>query len=66
MSSLLWAPLPPRLGLHTANILRAAEIRAQGRDAATIWWFPPEEGGTRLTLAHFKKGGPTYDDTLSR
>ena len=65
VSSLLRAPLPPpRLVLHTANILRVAEIRTWGCDAATVRWLPPEEGGTRLTVAHFKKGGPTYDDAL--
>ena len=37
-----------------------------GCDAATVRWLPPEEGGTRLTVAHFRKGGPTYDDALSR
>ena len=52
--------------LHTANILRAAEIHAWGRDTATVWLFPPGEGGARLTLAHLKKGGPTYDDALSQ
>ena len=66
VSSLVWAPLSPRLVLHTANILRATEIPAWGRDAATVRWFPPEEGGTRLTVAQFKKAGPTYDDALSR
>ena len=33
---------------------------------ATVRWLPPEGGATRLTVAHFKDGGPTYDDTLSR
>ena len=28
--------------------------------------LPPEDGGTRLTVVHFKDGGPTYDDALSR
>ena len=57
---------PPWLMLHTANILRAAEISAFGRNAATVRWFPREEEGTRLTMAHFNKGGPTYDDAPSR
>ena len=58
-------PLPPRLVLHAANVLRATEIQAWGRDAATIRWIPPEGGATWLTLAHFKDGGRTYDDALS-
>ena len=66
VSSLLWAPLPPRLVLHAANPLRPREIHTWGCDTATVWCLPPEDGGTRLTLAHFKKGGPTYDDTSSR
>ena len=65
VSSLLRASLPPRPVLHTANMLRAAEIQTWGCDAATVRWLPPEEGNTRLTVAHFKKGGPTYDDALS-
>ena len=52
VSSLLWAPLPPQLVLRAATIIWAAEIRTWGREAATIWWFPPEEGGTRLNVAH--------------
>ena len=27
---------------------------------------PPEDRSTRLTVAHFKDRGPTYDDALSR
>ena len=26
----------------------------------------PRGGGTQLTVAHFKKGGPTYDDAMFR
>ena len=66
VSLLLWAPLPPRLVLHTANVLWAAEIRAWERDAAAVGWLPPEGGGTQLTVAHFRKRGPSYDDALSR
>ena len=65
MSSLLRAPLPPRLMLHAANIPRATEIHTLGCDTAKVWWLLPEDGGIRLTVAHFKKGGPTYDDALS-
>ena len=52
--------------LHAANVLQATEIHTWGCDAATIRWLPPEGGATRLTVAHFKDGGPTYDDALSR
>ena len=62
----LRAPLPPRLRLQAANILQATEIPTWGCDAATVRWLPPEDGGSRLTVAHFKDQGATYDDTLSR
>ena len=58
--------LPPRLVLHAANMLRATEMHTWGCDAATVWWLPPEDRATRLTVAHFTKGAPTYDDVLSR
>ena len=61
VSSLIRAPFPPRLVLHATNVLRATEIQARGRDAATIRWQPPEAGATRLNVAHFKDRGPTYD-----
>ena len=61
----LGAP-PPRLVLHMANILRAAEIRGWERDPAPVRWLPPERGDTGLTVAHFRKGGPVYVDTLPR
>ena len=66
MSSLPQAPLPPRLMSHAVNMLRATEIQTWGCDAATVRWLPPEDGGTRLTVAQLKKGGPRYDDALSR
>ena len=59
-------PVPPRIVLHTANVLRATEIRTWGHAAATVRWQPPEDGATQLTVAHFKAGGPVYDDALSR
>ena len=34
--------------------------------AATVRWHPPEDGATQLTVAHFKAGGPVYDDALSQ
>ena len=66
MFLLIRASIPPRVVLHTANVLRAAEIHTWGRDAATIWWLPPEDGAARLAVAHFKTGGPVYDDALSQ
>ena len=29
-------------------------------------WHPPEDGAAQLAVAHFKAGGPVYDDALSR
>ena len=49
-----------------ANILQATEIREWERDAATVWWLPPNGEGAQLTVAHFEMGGPVYDDTLFR
>ena len=59
-------PVPPRIVLHAANVLRATEIRTWGHAAATVRWHPPEDGATQLTVAHFKAGGPVYGDALSR
>ena len=66
VSSLVRTPVPPRIVLHTANVLRATEIRTWGHATATVRWQPPEDGATQLTVAHFKAGGPVYDDALSR
>ena len=66
VSLLIRAPLPPRIALHTTNMLQATEIHTWGREAATLWWLPREGGATRLTVAHFKNGVPVYDDALSR
>ena len=66
VSSLVRTPVPPRIVLHAANVLRATEIRTWGHAAATVRWHPPEDGATQLTVAHFKAGGPVYDDALSR
>ena len=65
VSSLIRAPVPPRIVLHAANVLRATEIHKWGHDTATIRWHPLEDGATRLAVAHFKTGGPLYDDALS-
>ena len=45
VSSLVRTPVPPRIVLHAANVLRATEIRTWGHAAATVRWHPPEEGG---------------------
>ena len=66
VSSLVRTPVPPRVVLHAANVLRATEIRTWGHAAATVRWHPPEDGATQLTVAHFKARGPVYDDALSR
>ena len=66
VSSLVRAPVPPRIVLHADNVLRATEIHTWRRDAATIRWHPLEDGAARLAVAHFKTGGPVYDDALSR
>ena len=66
VSSLVRTPVPPRTVLHAANVLRATEIRTWGHAAATVRWHPPEGGAAQLAVAHFKAGGPVYDDALSR
>ena len=66
VSSLVRAPVPPRIVLHAANILRATEMRTWAHAAATVWWHPPEDGAAQLAVAHFKAGGPVFDDALSR
>ena len=66
VSSLVRTPVPPRIVLHAANVLRATEIRKWGHAMATVRWQPPENGAAELAVAHFKTGGPVYDDALSR
>ena len=66
VSSLVRTPVPPRIVLHAANVLRATEIRKWGHDTATVRWHPPEDGAAQFAVAHFKTGGPVYDDALSR
>ena len=66
VSSLVRTPVPPRIVLHAANELRATEIRKWGHAAATVRWQPHEDGAAQLAVAHFKAGGPVYDDALSR
>ena len=65
VSSLIRAPPPPRIVLHTANVLRATEMHTWGHNAATILWLSPGARGAWLTVAHSKNGGPVYDDALS-
>ena len=57
---------PTCIVLHAANVLRATEIRKWGHAGATVRWHPPEDGAAKLAVAHFKAGGPVYDDALSR
>ena len=66
VSSLVRTPVPPRIVLHAANVLRDTEIRKWGHAAATVRRHPPEDGAAELAVAHFKTGGPVYDDALSR
>ena len=63
--SLVRTPVPPRIVLHAANVLRATETRKWGHDTVTVRWHPPEDGAARLSVVHFKTGGPVYDDALS-
>ena len=66
VSSLIRAPLPPRLLLQATNVLQATEIHTWRCDVATVRLLPPEGGPTWLTVAHFKDGKHAYDDALFR
>ena len=66
VSSLIRAPVSPRIVLHAANVLRATEIHQWGHGTANVRWHPPEDGAARLAVAHFNTEGPVYDDALSR
>ena len=66
MSSLVRTPIPPRIVLDAANVLRATEICKWGHDTATVRWHAPEDGDAQLAVAHFKTGGPVYNDALSQ
>ena len=66
VSSLVRTPVPPRIVLHAANVLRATEIRKWGHATANVRWHPREDGAAQLAVAHFKTEGPVYDDALSR
>ena len=61
-----WLQAAPRIVLHAANVLRATGIRKWGHATATVRWHRPEDGAAQLAVAHFKAGGPVYDDALSR
>ena len=61
----LGVPFPPALATHGQNTL-GRDIRGGGSNAPTVRCFPPKEGGTRLTVAHFRKGWPVYHDALSQ
>ena len=66
VSSLVRTPVPPRIVLYAANVLRATEIHKWGHAAATDRRHPPEDRAAQLAVVHFKAGGPVYDDALSR
>ena len=66
VSSLVRTPVPPRIVLHAANVVRATEICKRGHATATVRWHPREDGDAQLDVAHFKTGGPVYDDALSQ
>ena len=66
VSSLIRTPVPPRIVLQAANVLRATEIRKWGHAVATVRWHPPEDGAAQLAVAHFKAGGPVYNNALFR
>ena len=66
VSSLVRTPVPPRIVLHAANVLRATEIRKWGHATAIVRWHPQEDGAAQLAVAHFTTGGPVYYDALSR
>ena len=49
VSSLIRAPVPPRIVLHAANVLQVTEIHQWGHGTATVRWHPPEERAARLS-----------------
>ena len=57
MSSLVTTPVPLRIILNAANVLRATEIRKWGHATATVRWHPPEDGAAKPAVAHFKAWG---------
>ena len=57
VSSLVRTPVPTRIVLHAANVLRATEILKWGHDTATLRWHPPVDGAAQLAVAHFKTRG---------
>ena len=59
-------PSPPASSSTPPTCSKPTEIHTWGCKAATIRWLPPERGATGLSVAHFKDGGPKYDDALSR
>ena len=59
-------PRPPASCSTPLTCSKPRRYTHWGCDAATVGWLPPGDRGTRLTVAHFTKGGPTYDDALCR
>ena len=66
ISSLVHRPLPPRLVLQAANMLQVIEMCERRQDSTTIWWLPPSRESAWPTMTHYVKGGPVYDDALSK
>ena len=62
-----WPPGAERRLVPAKSNLKpqTGEVHTWGCDTATIRWLPLEGGATRLTVAHFKDGGPTYNDALA-
>ena len=56
--SLVRTPVPPRIVLHAANVLRATKIRTWGHAAATVRWHSPEDGAAQLA----QEGPHPYQD----
>ena len=59
-------PCPPTSSFTPPPYSGATEIRKWGHDTATVQWHPLEDGAAQLAVAHYKTGGPVYDDALSR
>ena len=57
VSSLVRTPVPPRIVLHAANVLRATEIRKWGHAAAIVLWPPPEDEPPSSPWRTSKLGG---------
>ena len=52
--------------LHAANALHATEVSVWKKDASGIWWPRPGDRCVPLAVAHYDKGGPDFDDAVSK